>query len=92
MKKSLFHKQPSVKVVIASDTGNIPNLILLQKVNFQPLSKNDGVVIQRIGSSQKNRIEMDIPNNTINERSQFALFLEDDNLYTTVQVQRRNNI
>ena len=92
MKKSLFHKQPSVKVVIASDTGNIPNLILLQKVNFQPLSKNDGVVVQRIGSSQKSRIEIDISNNVITEKSRFALFLEDDNLYTTVQVQRRDDI
>lgn len=52
-KKSLFHKQASVKVTIASDFENIPNLILLQKVNFQPLSKSDGVILQRIGASQK---------------------------------------
>lgn len=91
-KKSLFHKQASVKVTIASDFENIPNLILLQKVNFQPLSKSDGVILQRIGASQKNRIVIDIQNNSITENSRFALFLEDDNLYKTVQIQRRDDI
>ena len=67
-------------------------MILLQKVNFQPLNKSDGVILQRIGMSQKNRIVIDIPNNSITENSRFALFLEDDNLYTTVQVQRRDDI
>ena len=92
MKKSLFHKQASVKVTIASDFEYIPDLILLQKVNFQPLNKSDGVILQRIGMSQKNRIVIDIPNNSITANSRFALFLEDDNLYTTVQVQRRDDI
>ena len=90
IKRSLLRKIKGIKVHVEAENLNvIPKMVLYKKVGVQPVNKGDGILVGTIESVSQKKYEISFPDTAINDRTKYQLFLDNDELYSKIQLKKR---